>query len=45
MSVLAAMLLFQDTGGKINWEKDYEKGLARARAEGLPMLLYFGADW
>lgn len=45
MSVLAMLVLLQDTSGKIEWEKDYDKGLARAKAEGLPMLLYFGADW
>lgn len=30
---------------QIAWEADYAKGLTRAKAEGLPILLYFTADW
>jgi hypothetical protein len=36
---------FAQHGGKISWEKDYKKGLERAKKEGLPLMVYFGADW
>ena len=39
------LLLISAGGGKIKWEKDYKKALARAQKEGRPMMLYFGADW
>lgn len=41
---LALALLAAD-GGKIKWESDYKKGLERAKKEGLPLLVTFGADW
>lgn len=31
--------------GKITWEKDPAKGFQRAKAEGLPAMVFFTADW
>lgn len=32
-------------GGKVEWEKDPQKGFQRARAEGLPTMTWFTAEW
>jgi hypothetical protein len=31
--------------GKVEWEKDPQKGFARAKAEGLPVMAWFTAEW
>ena len=43
--VAMALLAFAPGGGKIKWTKDYKAALERAKKEGRPMMLYFGADW
>ena len=40
-----AALAGSHEGTITNWEKDPEAGLARARAIGLPTMLFFTADW
>ena len=32
-------------GGKLEWQKDYAKGLAAAKEAGKPVMIYFTADW
>ena len=36
---------FADHKGKVPWVTNLEQGLAKARATGKPMMLYFSADW
>ena len=43
--LLAAGSAYAGGGGKLPMGKDYEEGLARAKAEGKPLVLYFTADW
>ena len=31
--------------GKLTWETDPQKGLAKAKAAGLPGMLFFTAEW
>ena len=31
--------------GKVTWERDPQKGFQRARAEGLPTMTWFTAEW
>lgn len=48
MHLAAAAFLFlalSPGGGEVRWETDYVKGLDRAKKQGLPLLLYFAADW
>lgn len=33
------------SGKAIAWETDYQKGMARAKTEGKPVMIYFSADW
>lgn len=32
-------------GSKVGWEKDPAKGFQRAKAEGLPTMTWFTAEW
>jgi thiol:disulfide interchange protein len=45
MTALWVLLLAQGHHGKIEWVSDPAAGLARARAENRPVMLYFTADW
>jgi len=41
----APTLAGSHTGAIENWEMDPEAGLQKARAKGLPAMLFFTADW
>ena len=44
--ITCAMTLSAFAGGKSGWDDDYAKSLAKAKAEGKPVLLDFtGSDW
>jgi thioredoxin-related protein len=44
--MVCAMTLPALAGGKAGWDDDYDKSLAKAKAEGKPALLDFtGSDW
>ena len=45
IALLAALLVSQDTGGKIQWSKDVQDTLAAAKKAGKPAMLYFTASW
>ena len=43
--VLALLVSVAGNGGKVDWSKDVEDSIAKAKKNGQPVLMYFTADW
>ena len=43
--LLASLASSQEHGGKVDWVRDADFGLGRAKLEGRAAMLYFTATW